>query len=281
MTDLTNMIAENLDTIHFTKKIILAISKNTDYKVEDLWKMICNKSEKEVRKVFKTKKVRSTNAYAFFVKDKETQEKINEELNESEMSHKEKFAQKASLISEMWKKTEDKSKWQNLAIESKKDADLQNGCKKKPKRKTAYQLFSDSIRLDVKKENPNIDFGETTKLISKKWSELKEKDKDKVNYWINESETYNEKEKEKHNELLVVKAIQDEEKLEEKEKEEDLELKQKSKKKKEVTPFDKFKKKERKNVMKNNPDIASDRDLISQKLNELWKSLSEDEKNNY
>ena len=33
--------------------------------------------------------------------------------------------------------------------------------------------------------------------------------------------------------------------------------------------------------MKQNPDIANDKDLIKQKLNDLWKSLSENEKNKY
>lgn len=286
MSDLTNMIAESLETIHFAKKIILAISKKTDHhSVDELWQMICDKSEKEVRKVFKTKKVRSTNAYAFFVQDEETQNEVNKKLDNSDLTHKEKFAKKASLISEMWKKLEDKTKYTDLATESKKDADLQNGCKKKAKRKTAYQLFCDDIRPSVKNQNPTADFGDIQKLISEKWSELKETDNDKVEYWKTQSENYNQKEKEKHNELLVTKAIQDEEKLEELEKQKELTETEKSsskkKSKKENTPFDKFKKKERKNVMKQNPDIANDKDLITQKLNDLWKSLSETEKNKY
>ena len=289
MSDLTNMIAESLETIHFTKRILLAIAKKSDNKVEDLWGMICDKTEKEVRKVFKTKKVRSTNAYAFFVKDENTQKEVTNKLNETDLTHKEKFSKKAGLISEMWKNIEDKSKWQDLATESKKNADLQNGCKKKPKRKTAYQLFCDSVRPDVKKEFPNTEFGETQKIISQKWTELKNNNKEQVDYWKNQSEIYNESEKEKHNELLVEKAIQDEEKLEKLEEEEEQKQeenqtendKSKKKSKKESTPFDKFKKKERKNIIKSHPDIACDKDQITQKLNELWKSLSEDQKSKY
>merc|ERR1712054_296390 len=181
MSDLTNMIAESLESIHFAKKIILAISKKTDHhSVDELWQMICDKSEKEVRKIFKTKKVRSTNAYAFFVKDESVQNQVNSQLNDSNLTHKEKFAKKAGLISELWKNLEDKSKYTDLASESKKDADLQNGCKKKAKRKTAYQLFCDDIRPSVKEDNPTADFGEIQKLISIKWAELKKNDKDKI-----------------------------------------------------------------------------------------------------
>ena len=279
------MIAESLETIHFAKKIILAISKKSEHhSVDELWQMICDKTEKEVRKVFKTKKVRSTNAYAFFVQDEETQKEVKDKLNETDLTHKEKFAKKASLISEMWKNLEDKSKYTDLAIESKKDADLQNGCKKKAKRKTAYQLFCDDTRPSIKEQNPTAEFGEIQKLISEKWTELKNTDLDKVAYWKNQSETYNQVEKEKHNELLVTKAIQDEEKIEEEEKQKELSETANpgstKKSKKQNTPFDKFKKKERKNVMKQNPDIANDKDLITQKLNDLWKSLSEKEKIN-
>jgi len=216
MSDLTNMIAESPDSIYFAKKIILAISKNTDIKVDELWKMICNKTEKEVRKVFKTKRVRSTNSYAFFVKDEETQKEVSGKLNEeTELTHKQKFAKKAILISEMWSNKKDKSKWVTLAGESKKNADLQNGCKNKPKRKTCYQLFSDSIRKKVQEDNPTLDFGQITKICSEKWMELKKNDQEKVEYWKEEADKYNEVEKEKHNNLLVKKAIQDEEKLEE------------------------------------------------------------------
>ena len=283
MSDLTNMIAESLESIHFAKKIILAISKKTDHhSVDELWQMICDKSEKEVRKIFKTKKVRSTNAYAFFVKDETVQNQVNSQLNDSNLTHKEKFAKKAGLISELWKNLEDKSKYTDLASESKKDADLQNGCKKKPKRKTAYQLFCDDIRPSVKEDNPTADFGEIQKLISIKWAELKKNDKDKIEYWKTQSENYNQIEKEKHNELLVTKAIQDEEKLEEQSKILEENNKGSGKKSKNVTSsFDKFKKKERKNLMKKHPEIANDKDLITQKLNDLWKSLSENEKNKY
>lgn len=283
MSDLTNMIAESLESIHFAKKIILAISKKTDHhSVDELWQMICDKSEKEVRKIFKTKKVRSTNAYAFFVKDETVQSEVTSQLNDSDLTHKEKFAKKAGLISELWKNLEDKSKYTNLASESKKDADLQNGCKKKAKRKTAYQLFCDDIRPSVKEDNQTAEFGEIQKLISIKWGELKKNDKDKIEYWKTQSENYNQIEKEKHNELLVTKAIQDEEKLEEQSKIEEENNKVSGKKSKKVSSsYDKFKKKERKNLMKKHPEIANDKDLITQKLNDLWKSLSENEKNKY
>jgi hypothetical protein len=286
MSDLTNMIAESPDSIYFAKKIILAISKNTDIKVDELWKMICNKTEKEVRKVFKTKRVRSTNSYAFFVKDEETQKEVSDKLNEeTELTHKQKFAKKAMLISEMWSNKKDKSKWITLAGESKKNADLQNGCKNKPKRKTCYQLFSDSIRYKVQEDNPTLEFGQITKICSEKWMELKKNDPEKIEYWKEEADKYNEIEKEKHNNLLVTKAIQDEEKLEkleeEKEKlETETDTNTKNKKKKN-TPFDKFKKKNKKEILKKYPEIAGETNQVTQKLNELWKSLTDEEKEKY
>tara|TARA_B100001094_G_C18151631_1_gene783982 strand:+ start:826 stop:1653 length:828 start_codon:yes stop_codon:yes gene_type:complete len=275
MSDLTKMVSETLDSIHFTKKILLAISKKTDHKVEDLWTMICDKSEKEVRKIFKTKKVRSTNSYAFFVKDEDTQKHVAEILeSESDLTHKQKFSKKASLISKLWQEIEDKSKWQNLADKSKEDADLKNGCKKKAKSKTAYQMFGDSIRNDITNSNPNLDFGEITKKIAVEWHKVKQ-DENEINKWKTKSEEYNETEKEKHNALLVKQAIKTEEESHAKEDN------TKSTEGKKMSSFNKFKKEERHNVMKQFPEIANQPNKITQKLNELWKSKSAEEKSKY
>ena len=48
---------------------------------------------------------------------------------------------------------------------------------KKPKKKTAYQNFSNIIRKQIKDENPDFDFGQISKEISKKWKEMDDSEK--------------------------------------------------------------------------------------------------------
>lgn len=62
-----------------------------------------------------------------------------------------------------------------------------------PKRPcSAYIFFSKKERIDIKDKNPEISFGDIAKLISTKWKNISEKDKNKyVNMAEDDKDRYN------------------------------------------------------------------------------------------
>ena len=113
MYDLSKMISEDLDKINFLRKIVLAISKKTEYDVNDLWMMVCDKSEKELRKLYKKKKIRSNSAYSFFIKDLKNQNEAKQTLEETQdetLTHKDKFTQMSKYLSNKWNNMDESDK---------------------------------------------------------------------------------------------------------------------------------------------------------------------------
>lgn len=68
--------------------------------------------------------------------------------------------------------------WENMNSK-KKSMDKKNDIKKNGKKKTAYQNFFVITRKKVTEENPNIKFGEISKIISSKWNSLTPEEKKK------------------------------------------------------------------------------------------------------
>lgn len=264
MYDLSKMVSEDLDKINFLRKIVLAISKKTEYDVNDLWMMVCDKSEKELRKIYKKKKIRSNSAYSFFIKDLKNQneaKQILEETQDETLTHKDKFTQMSKYLSNKWNNMDesDKVEYNEQSLESKKQADLLNGCKNKPKRKTCYQIFSASIWKQKNELYNNLNFNELNKFISKEWDKIKQ-DPDLLKKYEEESNQYNLEQKDKHNNLLFKKALQDEELL--------IECSGGSSDE-QSSPFNEFKKQNKISIMKEFPELNSMQ--LSKKLNDIYK----------
>jgi hypothetical protein len=47
------------------------------------------------------------------------------------------------------------------------------------KSSSAYIFFSKNERIDIKAKNPNMSFGDITKLVGEKWKKISDKDKKK------------------------------------------------------------------------------------------------------
>lgn len=264
MYDLSKMISEDLDKINFLKKIVLAISKKTEHDVNDLWIMVCDKSEKELRKIYKKKKVRSNSAYSFFIKDLKNQTEAKDLLEETQdesLTHKDKFTKMSKYLSNKWNNMDerDKVEYNKQSLESKKQADLLNGCKNKPKRKTCYQMFSSSIWKNKDELYSELNFNELNKFISKEWNTIKQ-NPELFEQYEEESNKYNLNEKDKHNKLLFEKSLQDEEIL--------IECSGGSSDEN-GSPFNEFKKKNKISIMKKYPELNSMQ--LSKKLNDIYK----------
>lgn len=54
--------------------------------------------------------------------------------------------------------------------------------KNAPKKRSAYQCFCEEQRSILKKQNPDISFGEVSKITSNRWKALTEKEKDKYKH---------------------------------------------------------------------------------------------------
>eukprot|EP00960_Hanusia_phi_P028478 747424-Hanusia_phi.AAC.4 len=72
--------------------------------------------------------------------------------------------------------------YEDKAAAAKAEYDAKYGAVKESKPKkplSAYMLFSNHMRPDVKKANPSASFGEIAKLIGAKWRDLSENEKKK------------------------------------------------------------------------------------------------------
>ena len=141
---------------------------------------------------------RPKSAYMYFSQEKRAQ--VKEENPDI------KFTEVAKKLSELWKETEDKSEWEKQATEDKErytkeklEREPASGDKKPKRPKSAYIFFSQEMRPIVKKDNPDFDFSDITREISRIWNEEYKNDPEKNEKWTDlasaEKELYDEAKK--------------------------------------------------------------------------------------
>ncbi|EKX44022.1 hypothetical protein GUITHDRAFT_153133 [Guillardia theta CCMP2712] len=87
-------------------------------------------------------------------------------------------------LGEMWRElpANEKKVYEDKAAAAKAEYNAKYGTVKETKPKkplSAYMLFSNHVRPDVKKANPTVSFGEVAKLIGAQWRGLPESEKKK------------------------------------------------------------------------------------------------------
>eukprot|EP00467_Chlorarachnion_reptans_P007869 CAMPEP_0114505740 /NCGR_PEP_ID=MMETSP0109-20121206/11022_1 /TAXON_ID=29199 /ORGANISM="Chlorarachnion reptans, Strain CCCM449" /LENGTH=819 /DNA_ID=CAMNT_0001684215 /DNA_START=201 /DNA_END=2660 /DNA_ORIENTATION=+ len=155
---------------------------------------------------------RARNAFTFF--SSATRKKVEEENPEA------KFVEVGKLLGERWKAlseeekkpfmdkaNEDKERYQKEKAQFDEENPGEAGSKRKrkdknaPKRaKSAFMLFVQKRRKTVKEENPNLKFGEISKLMGEKWKELPDDEKKEFLNAAKNDKIRAEKEKEKYDE---------------------------------------------------------------------------------
>jgi hypothetical protein len=88
------------------------------------------------------------------------------------------FSEYGKIIGEMWAGLDANHKkvWTDMAAERKREIDIQKPPKiSRPP--TPYQLFCAEVRVHIKRDNPDITFGETGRLLGSKWAALDENTK--------------------------------------------------------------------------------------------------------
>jgi hypothetical protein len=128
----------------------------------------------------KSKKKRGSSAYNVFCAERRPRLKKNNEDKSSKEIVK--------MLSQMWKETTDemKKKYKKLAEAKRKNMDNESdaddeGDGEKKKVVTGYNLFSNEVKADLKKENPKMKNKEITNLLVKKWGNLSESKKGEYN----------------------------------------------------------------------------------------------------
>lgn len=222
-------------------------------------------------------KKRGTSAYVFFCRAKRNELKEeNPDCDSKEIT---------KMLSKMWKELKENDKeqlaeYEQLAAENKEQ--MKNDPEeKKPKRaRTAYMLFCQAVRSDVKEENPDSDSKEITKILSQMWKELKENDQEK----LAEYEQLAAEEKERQGEVQPKKKKESKKSTQpkkKKEQEEEKEVEKQTVKKSvtNITAYSNFKKQKTEEIKKKNPTLPTIQ--LAKMISEMWKNLSEEEQEEY
>jgi len=147
----------------------------------EAWKVVSDKSVDELRKsVRKPKKKRAKTAYTMFSKDDDITNKLK-----AVAGGKVSIGEMSKLKSELWKtlSDKDKEKYEQMAKdENEANPVVNDEPKKKPKKKTGYNMFladkelRDSI---TKKSKSKMSMKEVNEEMIKVWKTLTDKDKKK------------------------------------------------------------------------------------------------------
>ena len=152
------------------------------------------------------------------------------------------------------------------------------------KNKSAYMFYCVDGRLDIKKENPEVDNKSIIVELGVRWTKLKESDPEKLKYYNDLAEEDKKrylKEKESyvkdddHEEVEGEEEVKDKDKKKKKQSSASDEPKKKTK----INGYINFCTINREQYKSENPELLP-KD-ITRKLSEGWKSLSEEEKEKY
>jgi hypothetical protein len=131
-----------------------------------------------------TKPKRPQSAYMFFSKAARSQ--VKNDFPDA------KSSEIMKLLAERWKglTEEDKTMFNKLAMEDKERYATEKPEKQLPIKKnvSAYVHFSNAIRGTLKESNPNLTFGEVSKLLSEKWKSCTSDEKEVYNKLAKEDE---------------------------------------------------------------------------------------------
>jgi hypothetical protein len=253
-------------------KLVKQELENNQEKFQDIFNS--NKQTKS-----NTKKIKDPNApkrpktsYIYFSLDKREEiNKSNPELSTKDIMKK---------IGNLWKSLSDKEKepYIKLSEQDKKryTEELKNYTPpdnlytekpKKPRAKkalTSYIFFCQKNREIIKNDNPKLSPKDITKKLGNMWKSLSDKEKEPyIKLSEQDKKRYNEEKESLHDEDDVI------------------ENKTKSSKKSSSknSGFILFCRKERENIKNNNPGMSPKE--ITKELNNTWKNMSEEEKNNF
>tara|TARA_B110001452_G_scaffold17329_1_gene14065 strand:- start:42 stop:779 length:738 start_codon:yes stop_codon:yes gene_type:complete len=178
---LTAKFQNNTQNIEIVDEVLSLLSEKMNVDKVEAWTTISDKSVDELRKsVKKTKKKRAKTAYTMFSKDNAVTNKLRASIG-GQVS----IGEMSKLKSELWKNLseKDKEKYEQMAKdENEANPVLNDEPKKKPKKKTGYNMFladkelRDSI---TKKSKSKMSMKEANEEMIKVWKTLTTDEKKK------------------------------------------------------------------------------------------------------
>jgi len=178
---LTAKFQNNTQNIEIVDEVLSLLSEKMNVDKVEAWTTISDKSVDELRKsVKKIKKKRAKTAYTMFSKDVEVTNDLKKKLGENVS-----IGEMSKLKSELWKNLsgKDKEKYEQMAKdENEANPVLNDEPKKKPKKKTGYNMFladkelRDSI---TKKSKSKMSMKEANEEMIKVWKTLTTDEKKK------------------------------------------------------------------------------------------------------
>jgi len=178
---LTAKFQNNTQNIEIVEEVLSLLSEKMNVDKVEAWTTISDKSVVELRKsVKKIKKKRAKTAYTMFSKDVEVTNDLKKKLGENVS-----IGEMSKLKSELWKNLsgKDKEKYEQMAKdENEANPVLNDEPKKKPKKKTGYNMFladkelRDSI---TKKSKSKMSMKEANEEMIKVWKTLTTDEKKK------------------------------------------------------------------------------------------------------
>lgn len=178
---LTAKFQNNTQNIEIVEEVLSLLSEKMNVDKVEAWTTISDKSVDELRKsVKKIKKKRAKTAYTMFSKDVEVTNDLKKKLGENVS-----IGEMSKLKSELWKNLSEKNKekYEQMAKdENEANPVLNDEPKKKPKKKTGYNMFladkelRDSI---TKKSKSKMSMKEANEEMIKVWKTLTTDEKKK------------------------------------------------------------------------------------------------------
>ena len=178
---LTAKFQNNTQNIEIVDEVLSLLSEKMNVDKVEAWATISDKSVDELRKsVKKIKKKRAKTAYTMFSKDVEVTNDLKKKHGEGVS-----IGEMSKLKSELWKNLseKDKEKYEQMAKdENEANPVLNDEPKKKPKKKTGYNMFladkelRDSI---TKKSKSKMSMKEANEEMIKVWKTLTTDEKKK------------------------------------------------------------------------------------------------------
>lgn len=178
---ITAKFFNNTQNIEIVDEVLSLLSEKMNVDKTEAWKVVSDKSVDELRKtVRKPKKRRAKTAYTMFSKDNDVTNKLR-----ASIGGKVSIGEMSKLKSELWKtlSDKDKEKYEQMAKDE-NDANpvVNDEPKKKPKKKTGYNMFLADKKLRdsiTKKSKSKMSMKEVNEEMIKVWKTLTDKDKKK------------------------------------------------------------------------------------------------------
>lgn len=178
---ITAKFFNNTQNIEIVDEVLSLLSEKMNVDKTEAWKVVSDKSVDELRKtVRKPKKRRAKTAYTMFSKDNDVTNKLR-----ASIGGKVSIGEMSKLKSELWKtlSDKDKEKYEQMAKDE-NDANpvVNDEPKKKPKKKTGYNMFLADKKLRdsiTKKSKSKMSMKEVNEEMIKVWKTLSDKDKNK------------------------------------------------------------------------------------------------------